>query len=257
MTAYERLAHWQGRRAMAVVLFHRVIDQIPHDGLTVSTTWFRGFCSLMRDRFNVVPLAELHSLLLSNEAPPSRTVAITFDDCYYDNLAAARVLAEHRLPATFFLPTRYVGTDHVFPWDADLPRMPNLDWHDVLEMHSLGHEIGSHSVSHPDMGAIDRDEARRELADSKKTLEDRLQRAVRWFAYPFGDRSNFKPEYLPLVYDAGYDVCFSAMKGFIEPGMRNQILPRIPMPGFQSLTHLELYLSGSLDWAYQHKQRVR
>jgi hypothetical protein len=39
--------------------------------------------------------------------------------------------------------------------------------------------------------------------------------------------------------------------------MRNQILPRIPMPGFQSLTHLELYLSGSLDWAYQHKQRVR
>ena len=44
-------------------------------------------------------------------------MAITFDDCYRDNLFAARVLAEHGLPATFFIPTKYVGTDQVFPWD--------------------------------------------------------------------------------------------------------------------------------------------
>jgi peptidoglycan/xylan/chitin deacetylase (PgdA/CDA1 family) len=207
----------------------------------------------MRSRFNVVPLAELHRLLMNQESPPMRTVAITFDDCYRDNLAAAQVLAEHRLPATFFIPTHYIGSDHVFAWDADLPRMANLDWRDVAEMQALGHEIASHSVSHPDMGMIDVEDARRELTDSKKTLEDKLQRPVRWFAYPYGAKSNFKPEYLPLVYDAGYQACFSAIRGFIEPTLRGQILPREAMPNFRSMTSLELYLSGVLEWYYGWK----
>ena len=107
-------------------------------------------------------------------------MAITFDDCYRDNLFAARVLAEHGLPATFFIPTKYVGTDHVFPWDIGLKRMANLTWDDVREMQALGHDIESHTVSHPDLGAIDAAEVRMELADSKKTLEDTLQRPVRY-----------------------------------------------------------------------------
>src|ERR1051326_1174335 len=102
MRAQERIAHWSGRRFMSVVLFHRVTDEIPRDGLTVPTRWFRDFCALMRDRFHVVPLSELHRLLMDGLTPPMRTVAITFDDCYRDNLFAARVLAEHGLPATFF-----------------------------------------------------------------------------------------------------------------------------------------------------------
>src|SRR5450755_3914597 len=82
MGAQERLAYWSGQRFMSVVLFHRVTDEVPVDGLTVTTAWFRGFCQLMRDRFHVVPLAELHRLLMSGETPSLRTIAITFDDCY-------------------------------------------------------------------------------------------------------------------------------------------------------------------------------
>ena len=256
MAAQERMAYWSGRRFMSIVLFHRVTDEIPVDGLTVSTTWFRGFCALMRDSFHVVPLANLHRMLQAGQTPPLRTVAITFDDCYRDNLFAARVLAEHQLPATFFIPTQYVGTDHVFPWDVDLKRMVNLTWDDVLEMQALGHEIGSHTVSHPDMGVIGPDETRIEMADSKKTLEDRLQRPVRWFAYPYGGRNNFRPEYLPLAGELGYEACFSALRGFVHPHMRGQILPREAMPYFRSLTHLELYLSGCFDWFYQVKRSV-
>ena len=256
MHAQERLAYFSGRRFMSVVLFHRVTDEIPVDGLTVSTAWFRGFCQLMRDRFHVVPLAELHRMLMSGSTPPLRTVAITFDDCYRDNLFAARVLAEHRLPATFFIPTKFIGTDHVFPWDVGLKRMANLTWADIKEMQQLGHEIGSHTVSHPDLGVLDPAETRRELADSKKTLEDALQRQVRWLAYPFGGRNNFRPEYLPLALELGYEACFSALSGFIQPHLRGQILPREAMPYFQSLTNLELHLSGCLDWFYQARRRV-
>lgn len=256
MAAQERLAYWSGRRFMSVVLFHRVTDAIPEDGLTVTTEWFKGFCKLMRDRFNVVPMTTLHRLLASGETPRLRTVAITFDDCYRDNLAAARVLAHFKLPATFFIPTKYVGTDHVFPWDVGLTRMRNLSWHDVKEMQELGHEIGSHTVSHPDLGVIGPSQVRRELSDSKKTLEDRLQRPVRWFAYPFGGRGNFRPEYLPLARELGYEECFSALSGFIQPHMRGQVLPREAMPYYRSLLHLELHLSGCLDWVQRARRRV-
>jgi peptidoglycan/xylan/chitin deacetylase (PgdA/CDA1 family) len=241
---------------MAVLLFHRVTDAIPPDGLTVSTAWFHDFCDLMRRRFHVVPLAELHRLLMSGITPPLRTVAITFDDSYRDNLFAARVLAEHSLPATFFIPTKYIGTDYQFPWDIDLPRMANLTWEDIDEMQRLGHDIGSHTVSHPDLGMIGTAEARAEMADSKKTLEDRLQRPVRWFAYPFGGPSNFRPEYWPFAQELGYEACFSAVNGFIRSHHRGQILPREAMPYFRSLSHLELYLSGCLDWLYHIKRRA-
>jgi peptidoglycan/xylan/chitin deacetylase (PgdA/CDA1 family) len=256
MHAQERLAYWSGKRFMSVALFHRVTDEIPEDGLTVSTAWFGGFCELMRDRFHVVPLAELHRILQARATPPLRTVAITFDDTYRDNLFAARVLAEHHLPATFFIPTQYVGTDHVFEWDLGLKPMPNLTWDDVKEIQRLGHEIGSHTVSHADLGQLDCEDARRELSESKQRLEDTLARPVRFFAYPFGGPNNFRREYLPLVYELGYDACFSAISGLVEPHMRGQILPRVPMPYFRSLLNLELYLAGCLDWFYQMKRRV-
>lgn len=256
MSAQERVAYWSGRRFMSIVLFHRVTDEIPPDGLTVTTAWFRDFCALMRKRFHVVRLGELHRILMAGETPRLRTVALTFDDCYRDNLFAARVLAEHGLPATFFVPTKYVGTDHVFPWDMDLKRMPNLSWNDIREMQRLGHDIESHTVSHPDLGVIDPALVRSELADSRQTLEETLGRAVRFLAYPFGGRNNFRPEYLPLARSLGYDACFSAYGGFVEPSLRGQILPREAMPYFRSLDHLELHLSGCLDWFYQLKRRV-
>ena len=256
MHAQESLAYSSGRRFMSILLFHRVTDAIPEDGLTVTTAWFDGFCDLMHDRFHVISLSEMHRILKSGETPPQRTVAITFDDCYRDNLYAARLLAEHQLPATFFIPTKYVGTDHVFDWDRDLKPMPNLGWADVNEMLQLGHEIGSHTVSHADLGKIGPDEARIELADSKRTLEDRLQRAVRWLAYPYGGRGNFNPAYLPVVTELGYDGCFSAFGGFVKPQMLGEILPREAVPYFRSLMHLELHLAGCLDWFYQLKRGV-
>lgn len=254
MHVQERLAHWAGQHSTIIVLFHRVTDEIPVDDLTVSTAWFRGFCQLMRDRFHVVTLDEAYRMLYERATPPMRTVAITFDDCYRDNLDAARVLAEHQLPATFFVPTKYVGTEHVFEWDIGLKQLANLTWPEVKEMQKLGHDIGSHSVSHPDFGVLDPDQARVEMAESKKILEDQLGQQARFFAFPYGGRTNFTLEQNAIVRDVGYDAAYSAFGGFVYPHMRGHILPRQSMPYFRSLLHLEVYLSGCLDWIYDAKR---
>ncbi len=256
MFAQERLACWSGRRFMSVLLLHRVTDEIPADGLTVGTQWFHRLCALLARRFHVVSLSEIVRRVRTGEDAPPRTVAITFDDCYHNNLGAARILAEYGLPACFFVPTQFIGTDHVFEWDRGIKQLANLDWDDLREMVRLGHEIGSHTVSHADLGTVSSEEVRRELIDSKKVLEARLGRPARWFAYPFGGHSNFRLADLPLVYEAGYEACFSGYGGFVRRGMDGTVLPREPVPYFRSLLNLELHLAGCLQWFYALKRRT-
>jgi peptidoglycan/xylan/chitin deacetylase (PgdA/CDA1 family) len=255
MRLQEALARRAGRSFLATLLFHRVTDDIPEDGLTVSTRRFRKICRLLRRRFRVVPLAEIARMVRVGGPLPSRTVAITFDDCYGDNFRAARVLADEGLPASFFVPTAFVGTDNVFDWDRRLPRrLPNLTWAQVQLISRMGFEIGSHSVTHPNLARFSAERTWRELYDSRTTLEDRLGRAVHWFAYPFGGRSNFPAERLPLVKEAGNEGCLSGYGGFIFPGADLCMLPREAVPYFRCTLHLELHLSGCLSWYYGAKR---
>jgi peptidoglycan/xylan/chitin deacetylase (PgdA/CDA1 family) len=255
MYAQEAVARWTAWPFMAVLLFHRVTDAIPEDGLTVGTRRFRQICKMLQN-FNVVPLAEVFRILRNKEPVPPRTVAITFDDCYGDNLFAAQVLAEHKLPACFLVPTGYVGTEALFEWDIGLPPMRNLTWNEVREIADLGFEIGSHSVTHPNFASISVAKARSELADSKKTIEDRLGKPVRWFAYPFGGKSNFAPHLLPDVYETGYEGCLSGFGGFVYPHLNEPVLPRESVPYFQSVLNLEVHLAGCLHWLYSARRRV-
>lgn len=247
-----------GQASMVILLFHRVTDDIPEDGLTVGTARFRAMCRMLRNNFRVVPLADIFHIACSGESIPPQTVAITFDDSYQNNLPAARVLAEHHLPATFFIPAAYVATDHVYDWDRDLPvRLPNLTWDEVVQMAELGHEIGSHTMTHPNMASLSNTEALKELIDSKKLLENKLGRSVRWFAYPFGNPEHFRTEQLALVKEAGYEGCLSAHGGFIRRHESYPILPREPVPYFDSVLNLELYLRGCLHWFYSAKKSLR
>ena len=122
-----------------------------------------------------------------------------------------------------------------------------------LSVGRLGHgsdrllgELGVEQAA--DLGIIDEKEARVELAESKQTLEDRLGRPVRFLAYPYGGRNNFRPEYQALAQSLGYEGILSCFGGFIDRPMRGKILPREAMPYFRSLTQLEVHLSGSANW---------
>ncbi len=252
---HDLIVRGAGRQCLALLVFHRVTDVIPEDGLTIGTARFRATCALLQRRFHVVPLDTIFALARSGRPFPARTVGITFDDCYRDNLAAAQVMRDHGLPATFFIPTGYVGTTEVFPWDAHLPRMANLSWEELRQLTDMGFEVGSHTVTHPDLSRVPLDVVRRELTVSRQELEQRLDRRVRWFAYPFGGIHNFQPGLLPLLEEAGYEGCVSAFGGLILPGC-NPVLPRVPVPYFKSLLHLELHLRGSLGWAYRLLRRL-
>jgi peptidoglycan/xylan/chitin deacetylase (PgdA/CDA1 family) len=256
MYAQEAVVRAVRRPFMAVLLFHRVTDAIPPDSLTVGTERFYEICCMLRRSFNVVPLSEVFRLLKTKAPVPRRTVAITFDDCYQDNLFAARLLADLGLPACFFVPTSFVSSNVIFDWDKHLPQMANLTWDEVRDMADMGFEIGSHTVTHADLAAIPVDQLRCELVESKRALEEKLGQSVRWLAYPYGGKNNFSLDRLPLIQEAGYEGCLSGYGGFVVPHLNQAIVPRVPVPDFRSTLHLELYLTGSLQWLYALKRQV-
>jgi peptidoglycan/xylan/chitin deacetylase (PgdA/CDA1 family) len=124
-------------------------------------------------------------------------------------------------------------------------------------MAGLGFEIASHTLTHPNLGALPVAEARREMVDSKRLIEREVGRPVRWLACPFGGPENFHTDLLPLVAEAGYEACFSAHGGVLGPGTRGLLLPRESVAYFASVLNLELYLRGSLRWFYALKRKLR
>jgi peptidoglycan/xylan/chitin deacetylase (PgdA/CDA1 family) len=131
-----------------------------------------------------------------------------------------------------------------------------VSWDEVRQIADLGFEVGSHTVTHADLAALSAAEARRELVESRSDLARRLGRPVRWFAFPFGGRNNITPESLALVEQAGYEGTVSAYGGLVGRGGPARLLPRVPVPAFRSLAHLELYLAGCLEWLYGAKDRL-
>ena len=57
------------------------------------------------------------------------------------------------------------------------------------KLHSLGFEIGSHSLTHPYLSKIDPQKAWEEINTSKVILEDKLGTEIRAFCYPYGGLS--------------------------------------------------------------------
>ena len=106
-------------RGCAVVLMYHSISHRRPDrfNICVDPDLFAEQLQLLHDRFRVVSLGELRSALVGEE-PLTRTVAITFDDGYRDNLLVAKPLLEqHGLPATVFVATGFVGSGRDFWWD--------------------------------------------------------------------------------------------------------------------------------------------
>ena len=117
--------------------------------------------------------------------------------------------------------------------------MANLTWDDVREMQAAG---ARHRIAHRQPSRSGRHRAGRSTPRIGRFQKNAGRHAaagpVRFLAYPFGGRNNFRPEYLPLARSLGYEACFSAYGGFVEPQLRGQILPREAMPYFRSLSHL-------------------
>lgn len=81
------------------------------------------------------------------------------------------------------------------------PKGRMLNWDQVREMRRRGITFGSHTVHHPFMKRLPLEDARWELVESKRIMEERLGEPVRHFCFPHGSYGEAVGR---LAREAGY-----------------------------------------------------
>jgi peptidoglycan/xylan/chitin deacetylase (PgdA/CDA1 family) len=106
------------RRNALILLYHRVVN-IPTDPhlLCVTPDNFSQQMEVLRKAWNPISLGEL-SKGLRDQRIPRRSVLVTFDDGYADNLHNAKpILERYEIPAVVFVIGGWVGVEREFWWD--------------------------------------------------------------------------------------------------------------------------------------------
>ena len=149
--------------------------------LSVSPRAFRQQMAwLAQSGFRVVPLGEVRQ---------PGAVAITFDDAFRSVLEhAVPTLVEFGFPATIFVVSEYCGAFNNWPSQPPgIPAFPTMSWSELRDLMQHGITLGSHTATHPRLGAQPRAVIEREVHDSRMAIEDRCGQGVDAFAYPYGD----------------------------------------------------------------------
>lgn len=142
---------------------------------------------------------------------PEKGICLTFDDGWKDNyIYAFPVLQRLGIKTTIFLVTACIGSATDLVTAAGEGPREHLSQSDIREMSAAGIEFGSHSMNHKLFDRIASDEIEQEVTESKKSLENLLQKACNVFAYPAGFYTPFSQE---AIRRAGYEAAFSTVYG--------------------------------------------
>ena len=177
--------------------------------------------------------------------PAKRSVIVTFDDAFQSIFAnALPVLRRRGVASVTYVVAHEIGG--INRWDAGNAQVrPLMDRAALLEWQAAGQEIGSHGLSHLPLAEIPLEQARAEIVDSKKILEDLAGREVRHFCYPYG---NWNDAVRDLVAEAGYETATLAHPGInrpdADPFALRRHLAAHPRPYRTALKHRLLHPFG-------------
>jgi peptidoglycan/xylan/chitin deacetylase (PgdA/CDA1 family) len=169
--------------------------------------FMRQIDHLVNQGYEFIGESEFADAVLSPTAENAKKILLTFDDGYEELYGLYRNYIETRgIPLLVFLVTGYVGGEN--RWDLSIGRraFSHLSWKQIVELADCGVSFGSHGISHRDLRHLDPGELENETAGSKSAIEERIQREVRSFSYPFG---RYNERVRSTVNDAGYKLGFS------------------------------------------------
>jgi len=244
---YERaFARTHSPESIPVLMYHRITDaQAPTSshGIWVTADQFRTQLHSLRTRgFETITFRDYDRFLQGQGQLPRRPIILTFDDGYEDNYTIALpLLRSFDCRAVIFVVTDKKRRTNF--WDSGEPTAALLTSGQMQELNRSGIEIGSHTVTHPNLTQIPVDAVRRELTESKDSIQHILGSEVLSFAYPYGA---LQPAIRNLVGEAEYKFAVAADSGplafyqdFLEI-RRTQVFPWTTRTGFWKKT-LPLY----------------
>lgn len=242
-----RSAVWSIRRrpplpsqGLRILFYHRISDD--RDELAVTPRRFREqmhtLASLGARGVDLVTATE--SRLSS--AHPLPLVGLSFDDAYRDVAEhAVPVLRELGFSATMFVPTGLIAGGAF----GSRPGPPRLSWDEMRELDAEGVlRMEAHTITHPNLLALDETEVHHELAGSRAELEAQLGRTVTALAYPAGLAGVREAS---LARAAGFQSAFTCEPGLSDEHTDSLMLSRTQIDARDNLLDFRAKLGGGHD----------
>jgi peptidoglycan/xylan/chitin deacetylase (PgdA/CDA1 family) len=188
-----------------------------------------------------------------------RYAVVTFDDAYQNIVAnALPALQTRRIPAALFVVPDMLGrTTHLSDTStnsSDDRRVMTIE--DLESLSSDWVTIGSHTLTHPYLTRLSPEEALHELTESRRILEEALQRPVGLFCFPYGDCSE---ELFRLCRHVGYDRVFTTVPQFAFSDSSEFVTGRVRVDPTDWRLEFRLKLLGAYRWlplAWTIKRRI-
>lgn len=93
------------------------------------------------------------------------------------------------------------------PWKKELYEF--MSWDEVRDIRNYGVALGAHTVSHPILSSLEPNDLRRELQESKSTLEQELGEECFSLAYPNGGTNDFNEQVIEEAKNLGFQIGFN------------------------------------------------
>jgi peptidoglycan/xylan/chitin deacetylase (PgdA/CDA1 family) len=185
--------------AVPILVYHQLGSppaSEPYPGLYVSDVNFRAEMQwLYRHGYQAVTLDEVMKAWYRDGRLPARPIVITFDNGYVSQATfAPSVLSRYGWPAVL----NEITANHLAPWR--LRRLISIGW-----------EIDSHSVTHPDLTTLPPSELRYQVVGSRRYLQRTFHIPVDSFCYP---SSRYDAAVVAAVKAAGYTNALTENPGY-------------------------------------------
>lgn len=218
-----------------IVLYHGVEES--GGPWSVAPTRFRRQIDWLSRTFDPLTLSEALGRWRDGSLPLNPAV-VTFDDGLLSVVEnALPVLDEYGVPSTHYL------VPGLFGERFEGARV--MDREDVSKLVASGHEIGAHTMTHPDLTDVDRGTARQEIEGSRDALAAITGEVPTSFAYPYGA---FDRGIAGLTRDAGYESATTVIGADFVDFAAPFSLPRITVMRQHDLPMVERLVGGDRRW---------
>ncbi len=223
----------QATRGVPVLLYHAFSETDDSERFIVPK---RSFARQMRLlsllRYRVTRLEDLALMLDENRELPRRSVAISIDDGYRDNLEIAdEILRRHGFPATVFLVSARLGAGNSWDRDGELAGRPLMSLAEVKHMRDGGIGVGAHTRTHVSLPDTPAGAIETETKGSRDDLERALGMDISLLAYPYG---RYDARTVGIVANGFRGACTTHARkvGFGDDPL---LIPRIEIEGQDSI----------------------
>ena len=166
-----------------------------------------------------------------------------------------RLPTDHDINAAIGVLARRCGID-----DTAISRELCLSW-DELKAFAADPlvSIGAHTVSHCNLAHETAGQARHEIAASRERIAAVLERPVKHFAYPYGDKAAAGRREFEATTALGFDTAVTTRPGMLFPAHADHLtaLPRLSLNGnFQTGRALSVLTSGAATALWNGFRRI-